>query len=75
MLIIFHAFKTGDFVEAGGVSGIVESMSIFTTIMRTGDNREVIVPNGQIYSSTITNYPLAIHVASISSLTLAMTMT
>ena len=56
MLIIFRPFKTGDFVEAGGVSGIVESMSIFTTIMRTGDNREVIVPNGQIYSGTITNY-------------------
>lgn len=56
MLIIFRPFKTGDFVEAGGISGIVETISIFTTIMRTGDNREVIVPNGQIYSGTITNY-------------------
>jgi len=56
MLIIFRPFKTGDFVEAGGVNGIVESMSIFTSILRTPDNREVIVPNGQIYSSTITNY-------------------
>ncbi|MBI1422244.1 MAG: mechanosensitive ion channel [Gammaproteobacteria bacterium] len=56
MLIIFRPFKTGDFVEAGGVSGIVETITVFTTIMRTGDNREVIVPNGQIYSGTITNY-------------------
>ena len=56
MLIIFRPFKTGDFVEAGGTSGVVESISIFTTIMRTGDNREVIVPNGAIYSGTITNY-------------------
>ncbi len=56
MLIIFRPFKTGDFVEAGGIAGIVETITIFTTIMRTGDNREVIVPNGQIYSGTITNY-------------------
>ena len=56
MLIVFRPFKTGDFVEAGGTMGIVESISIFTTTMRTGDNREVIVPNGSIFSGTITNY-------------------
>lgn len=56
MLIIFRPFKTGDFVEAGGTSGVVEQISIFTTILRTGDNREVIVPNGAIYNGTITNY-------------------
>lgn len=56
MLIIFRPFKTGDFVEAGGVSGTVEKISIFSTQMRTGDNREVIVPNGKIYSDTITNF-------------------
>lgn len=56
MLIIFHPFKTGDFVEAGSISGIVEAISLFTTILRTGDNREVIVPNSQVYSSPITNY-------------------
>lgn len=56
MLIIFRPFKTGDFVEAGGVAGVVENIGIFTTIMRTGDNKEVIVPNGAVYSDTITNY-------------------
>jgi small conductance mechanosensitive channel len=56
MLIIFRPFKTGDFVEAAGTAGVVETISIFSTIMRTGDNREVIVPNGAIYSDTITNY-------------------
>jgi len=56
MLIIFRPFKTGDFVEAGGTAGVVETISIFSTIMRTGDNREVIVPNGSIYNGTITNY-------------------
>lgn len=56
MLIVFRPFKTGDYVEAGSVSGIVEAISLFTTVMRTGDNREVIVPNSHIYSAPITNY-------------------
>lgn len=56
MLIVFRPFKTGDFVEAGGVSGVVEVINIFSTTMRTGDNKEVIVPNGAIYGGTITNY-------------------
>ena len=56
MLIIFRPFKTGDFVEAGGVSGIVEKITIFTSIFRTGDNREIIIPNGKIYADNIINY-------------------
>jgi small conductance mechanosensitive channel len=56
MLIINRPFKLGDFVEVAGIMGIVEKISIFSTIMRTTDNREVIVPNGQIYADTITNY-------------------
>lgn len=56
MLIINRPFRLGDFVEVAGIMGIVEKISIFSTIMRTTDNREVIVPNGQIYADTITNY-------------------
>ncbi|TCS41014.1 mechanosensitive ion channel family protein [Reinekea marinisedimentorum] len=56
MLILFRPFKAGDFVEAGGVAGIVETITVFSTTMRTGDNKEVIVPNGGIYGGTITNY-------------------
>lgn len=56
MMIIFRPFKLGDFIEAGGVVGVVEQISIFSTIMKTGDNREIIVPNGHIYASAITNY-------------------
>jgi len=55
MLILFKPFKLGDFVEAGGSSGVVEKINIFNTVMRTGDNREIIVPNGAIYGGTITN--------------------
>lgn len=56
MLILFRPFKVGDFVEAGGVSGVVEEIQIFSTKMRSGDNKEITVPNGQIVGSTITNY-------------------
>lgn len=56
MIIAFHPFKVGDFVEAGGVSGVVEGMQIFATRMRTGDNKQIIVPNSKITGSTITNY-------------------
>jgi len=56
MLIIFRPIKTGDFVEAAGISGTVEHINIFSSIFRTGDNKEIIVPNGNIYSGVITNY-------------------
>ena len=56
MLIIFKPFKLGDFVDAGGVMGIVEKITVFNTIMRTGDNREIIVPNAHIYGGVITNF-------------------
>ena len=55
MLIIFRPFNVGDFVEAAGISGVVEEVRIFNTVMRTGDNREIIVPNSHIYSGPITN--------------------
>ena len=56
MLIVFRPFKEGDFIDAGGVTGVVEHIGIFTTNMKTPDNKEVIVPNGQVYSSSITNF-------------------
>jgi len=56
MILVFKPFKTGNFIEAGGVTGIVEKVQIFSTTMRTGDNKEVIVPNGKIYGDAITNY-------------------
>jgi len=56
MLIVFRPFNAGDFIEAAGVAGVVETIGIFTTTMRTGDNREVIVPNGSIFGGTITNF-------------------
>jgi small conductance mechanosensitive channel len=56
MLLIFRPFKAGDFVETAGTSGVIDSIGIFSTKLHTGDNKEVIIPNGAIYSSSITNY-------------------
>ncbi len=55
MLIVFRPFNDGDFIDAAGVSGVVEHIGIFTTTMRSGDNREIIIPNGAIFGGTITN--------------------
>ncbi len=56
MLIIFRPFKNGDFVEAGGSVGVVEGIGIFSTTMRTGDNKKVIIPNSNITGGNIVNY-------------------
>ncbi len=56
MIIAFRPFKVGDFIEAGGVAGVVEGIQIFSTQMRTGDNKAIIIPNSGITSGNITNY-------------------
>lgn len=56
MLVFFKPFKAGDLIEAAGNIGVVEQLRIFSTMMRTLDNREITIPNGQIYSGTIVNF-------------------
>ena len=56
LIVMFRPYRVGDFVEAAGISGTVEQVQILTTVLRTGDNKRVIVPNGQIMDSIITNY-------------------
>jgi small conductance mechanosensitive channel len=56
MLLVFRPFKKGDFIDAGGVAGSVKSIGVFSTIMNTPDNKEIIVPNGNIYSGNIINF-------------------
>ncbi len=55
MLILFRPFKVGDYVTAGGVSGTVQQIDIFSTIFLTVDNQKIIVPNAGITSGVITN--------------------
>lgn len=52
----FRPFKAGDYVEAAGVAGVVKEIQIFSTIMTTPDNKQVVVPNAQVTGSAITNY-------------------
>ncbi len=56
MLIVFRPFKLGDYVEVGGVAGSVDKISIFSTRLKTPDNKVVTVPNGNIFGNTMTNY-------------------
>jgi small conductance mechanosensitive channel len=55
MIILFRPFNVGDFINAAGVTGKVEEVSIFNTILITPDNQKIIVPNGSISSGSITN--------------------
>jgi small conductance mechanosensitive channel len=55
MLILFKPFRVGDFVTVAGVSGTVNEISIFSSILTTGDNQRMIVPNGSIIAGTIVN--------------------
>ena len=56
LIVLFRPYKVGDFIEAAGISGVVEEVQILTTVLRTGDNKKIIVPNGQVMDSIITNY-------------------
>ncbi len=56
MLVTFRPFVVGDYVSAAGQSGTVDAVRLFTTEMTTPDNIKIIVPNGDIFSSAISNY-------------------
>ena len=56
LIVLFRPYRVGDWVEAAGISGSVEQVQILTTILKTGDNKQIIVPNSQIMDSIITNY-------------------
>ena len=56
LILLFRPFKIGDWIEAQSVSGTVDSIQIFHTVLRTGDNKTVIVPNGNLSNGIITNY-------------------
>lgn len=56
LLLIFRPYKVGDFVDAGGTFGKVTEIDLFTTIMQTFDNQQIIIPNGQIWGEKIINH-------------------
>ena len=56
LIVLFKPYRVDDYIEAAGISGIVEKVQILTTILKTFDNKQIIVPNSQIMDSIITNY-------------------
>ena len=56
MLIGFRPFKVGDCVQAGGHSGTVSAITLFTTELTTPDNVQIILPNGDVFGAPITNF-------------------
>jgi small conductance mechanosensitive channel len=56
LMIIFKPFKVGDYIEGGGIAGVVEEIQIFTTQLRSPDNKAIIVPNAKITGDNIVNY-------------------
>ncbi len=58
MLIIFKPIKVGNYVEGGGMEGVVEEIGIFVTTLITLDNKVVFVPNAKLTSDNIVNYSL-----------------
>jgi small conductance mechanosensitive channel len=56
MLLIFRPIRVGDFVEVAGQAGSVAEISIFSTLLNTGDNIRITIPNSQVSGSTIRNY-------------------
>ena len=56
MLLVFRPFHRGDYVEAAGVAGSVETVGIFTTTLTTPDNVGVVIPNSAVWGRTIKNY-------------------
>ena len=56
MLVFFRPFHVGDQIDAAGVSGVVESIGIFSVVLKAPDNRVITVPNSLVYGGTITNY-------------------
>lgn len=56
MILLFRPFKVGDFIEAQGVTGTVKEIQIFNTVVHTGDNKVILLPNGPVSTGIINNY-------------------
>ncbi len=56
LILVFRPFKSGDYIEANGAEGVVKGISIFYTKLATLDNKLVLIPNGDLMSSNVTNF-------------------
>lgn len=56
LLLVFHPYKVGDFIEVNNISGTVKAIQIFHTILVTTDNKVIYIPNGTLGTATMINY-------------------
>ncbi|MDX1684210.1 MAG: mechanosensitive ion channel [Saprospiraceae bacterium] len=56
MILLFKPFKVGDYIDAQGYSGTVSEIQIFNTILKTPDNKTIIIPNGGLATNSMVNY-------------------
>ena len=56
IILLFRPFKVGDFIEAQGQAGSVKEIQIFNTLIKTGDNKVILIPNGPLSTGIINNY-------------------
>jgi small conductance mechanosensitive channel len=56
LLLMLKPYRVGDEIKAGDAEGFVEEIQVFNTVLRTRDNRHIIIPNGVITSGNIINY-------------------
>ncbi len=56
MILLFKPYKVGDFIEAQGFAGTVKEIQIFVTVMTTGDNKTILIPNGPLANGSMINY-------------------
>jgi len=56
LILVFKPFKVGDFIDAQGFLGSVDSIQVLNTVLKTPDNKTIIIPNGSLANGTITNF-------------------
>jgi len=56
MLLAFRPFKIGDYIQAANLKGTVKAITLFTTELATTDNKKIIMPNSEVWASSIINY-------------------
>lgn len=59
MILLLKPFRVGDWIEAQGQSGTVMDIRLFNTILRTSDNKTILLPNGSVSTSIVNNYNVA----------------
>ncbi|MBR5534823.1 MAG: mechanosensitive ion channel [Ruminiclostridium sp.] len=56
MLMIFRPFRQGDYIEAAGVDGVVQEVTLFYSVLLSLDNKRITVPNGSLMNANVVNY-------------------